>query len=164
MPARAARLPVVATAMMLPPGAAPTPIVEILAAERVAVAVIVEHPHAVAGIIIIVIPAATEADVHEAAAIVRRVVTVVAIAVAISIAVIVVIGVAIACGAIAARRIARPINIAVIAAAERRSGERTERDGKGTLQTLRHGLCPLRANGCDPSLDRQIARVELNLW
>src|SRR5690606_30115734 len=161
--AGAARLPVLPPAMMFPPGAAPAPIVEILAAQRIAVAVIVEHPHAVAGIIIAVVPAAAEPDLGEPAAIIGRVIAIIAIAVVIGIAVIIIIGVAVARGAIAARRIARTINVAIIAAAERTRGERAERDGKGTLQTLRHGLCPLGSNGCDPSLDQGIARVELNL-
>src|SRR3546814_4862601 len=77
------RLPVLAPAMMFPPGAAPAPIVEVAITQRIAVAVIVEHPHAIAGIIIIVVPAAAKADVDETAAIIRRVVTVVAIAVVI---------------------------------------------------------------------------------
>src|SRR3546814_4664904 len=76
---------------LFPPGAAPAPIVEVAITHRIAVAVIVEHPHAIAGIIIIVVPAAAKADVDETAAIIRRVVTVVAIAVVIGIDVIIII-------------------------------------------------------------------------
>src|SRR3546814_3062750 len=111
---------VLAPALMFPPGAEPAPMVEGAITQRIAVAVIVEHPHAIAGIIRIVVPAAAKADVDETAAIIRRVVTVVAIAVVIGIAVIIIIGVAIARGAIAARCIARTIDVAIIATAERR--------------------------------------------
>src|SRR3546814_16491833 len=69
------RSPVLAPSMMFPPGAAPAPIVEVAITQRIAVAVIVEHPHAIAGIIIIVVPAAAKADVDETAAIIRRDVT-----------------------------------------------------------------------------------------
>src|SRR3546814_9210567 len=109
-----ARLPIRAPAMMFPPGAASAPIVEVAITQRIAVAVIVEHPHAIDGIIIIVVPAAAETDVDETAAIIRRVVTVVAIAVDIGIAVIIIIGVAIALGAIAARRIVSAIDVTII--------------------------------------------------
>src|SRR3546814_20959798 len=82
-----ARFPILAPAIMFPPGAASAPIVEVAITQRIAVAVIVEHPHGIAGIIIIVVPAAAKADVDETAAIIRRVVTGVAIAVVIGIAI-----------------------------------------------------------------------------
>ena len=67
-------------------------------------------------------------------------VAVVAIAIVIGIAVIIIIGVAIARGAIAARRIARAIDIAIITAAEHRRRECAELDGEGPPDTLRHSL------------------------
>ena len=129
----------------------------------VAVAVIVEHPHAVTGVIIIVVPAAAEADLGKAAAIVGAIIAVVAIAIVIGIAVIIIIGVAIARRTVAARRIARTIDIAIIATAKRRRRENAERDGEGALQTLRHSFVLLGPTVATRHLGRWIARVELNL-
>src|SRR3546814_13280678 len=70
---------------MLPPGAAPAPIAQIAAAQRIAVAIMVVHPHPVTGVIIIVVPAAAEADADEAAAIIARIIAVIAITVVIGI-------------------------------------------------------------------------------
>jgi hypothetical protein len=144
---RRAALPVAvaAVAAMLPPGAAPAPIVQILVPQRVAVAIIVEHPHAVAGVIIIVVPTAAEADLDEAAAIVGRIIAVIAIAVRIGIGIIVVIVVR----ADPRRGIARAIEIAVIvAAAECRGGESAEGKGEGLFEAVGHdAILPWRRDG-----------------
>jgi hypothetical protein len=149
--------------VMAPPRAATAPVIEVLPAQWIAVAVIVVHPRPVSGVIIVVVPAAAEADLDEAAAIVRPVVAVVAIAVVIGIGV----GVIIAVGTgIARRRIACP-DVAVIAAAKRGRRQRAERDGEGTSKTLDHGLVllgrPFGSNGRTRHNGPPIARVELNL-
>ena len=152
-----------AVLVMLPPGAAAAPIVQILATQRIAVAIAVEEPHAVARIIIIIVPAAAEADLREAAAVIGGVVAVIAIAVVIGIAVAVVIIGAIARRAVAPRGIAAAVDVAIIAAAERRRRERAERDGERAPEILRHGLVLLEATNAASHLECQIARVELNL-
>src|SRR3546814_6190849 len=83
-------VPVVAIAAMLPPGAAAAPIVEVAAVQRIAVAVIVVHPQAIAGVEIIIVPTAAKADADEAAAIVGRIVAVVPITIVIGIGVVVI--------------------------------------------------------------------------
>jgi hypothetical protein len=129
--------------MMPPPGAAATPIIQILVAQRVTVAIAVEHPRPVAGIIIIVVPATAEADIDEAAAIIRRIIAIISITIVVSVAVIIVIGAAVARRTIAARSIARSIDPVAVAAAERGDRNCAEREGKRAHVADRHRAIPL---------------------
>ena len=124
-----------AIAPMFPPGAASAPIVQILAAQRIAVVVAVEHPQAIAGVIEIIVPAAAEPDLDETGAIIPRIIAVVAIAIVISIGVIFII----IASARPRRCIAGAIDVAIIATAEAGRRQRAERDRKGTAKSLGHG-------------------------
>lgn len=89
------------TAMMFPPRAPSTPIVQMIAPHRVTRPAIIEQIDAIAGIIEIVVPAAAKADLDKAAAIVRAIIAIIAITIVIGIRIAIIIGVPIARRAIA---------------------------------------------------------------